>query len=210
MELFLDIETVPCQRADIREELARSIKAPATYKKPESIAEWEEKEKPKAVEEAWLKTSFDGALGRIVCIGWAVNDSAVQSLAGDDEAEMLAEFFELNRTTRAPRLVGHNITQFDIPFIWKRCIVNNVKPPMWFPRNPKPWSDRVYDTMAQWDGKNNISMDKLARALGLPTKTGSGADVWPMYQEGRIADIRAYCETDVAVNRSIFQRMEFV
>lgn len=218
MELFIDIETVPCQAQGIREDLAASIKPPATYKKAESIAEWEATEKPKAVEEAWLKTSFDGALGQIVCIGWAAHGEKPQALVADDlsresEAEILRAFVQRFPTPTAgqrPRLVGHNIAMFDLPFMWKRFIVHGIKPPMWFPRNPKPWSDGVFDTMAQWDSKTNISMDRLAKCLGLPGKSGSGADVWPMAQEGRFSEIADYCKTDVCINRMIFERMTFM
>jgi hypothetical protein len=31
--IFLDIETIPCQRADIKADLLAAVKAPATYKK---------------------------------------------------------------------------------------------------------------------------------------------------------------------------------
>ena len=38
MILTLDIETVPAQRPDVRDEIAAGIKPPPTYRKPESIA----------------------------------------------------------------------------------------------------------------------------------------------------------------------------
>lgn len=220
--IYLDIETVPSQAPDIRAELARDIKPPGTLKKPESIAEWEAASKPGAVEEAYLKTSFDGGAGQIVCIGWAVDDGPAQSVTAPDlsaaqEAAMLAAWFATLRDISSgthhsrPVLVGHNHVAFDLPFLWKRAVVHGHKPPLWWPRDPKPWSDTVADTMVMWAGtKDRISMDKLCRILGLPGKGGhSGADVWPMVQAGKLDDVSAYCRADVERTRAMYHRLTF-
>ena len=222
MEIYFDIETIPGQRAGLREELAEDIKHPATMSKPETIAKWEKEDKPAAVEEAYLKTSFDGCMGQIVCIGWAVRGNEPASLFPRDlrvisEECLIAGFFERlesvhNTSGTRPILIGHNHIAFDIPFIWKRAIVHGIKPPIWFPRNPKPWAESVVDTMLLWDSTNRPgkSMDKICRALGIPGKGGvSGADVWPMAQRGEFAQIAEYCREDVERTRSMYRRMTF-
>ena len=187
---YFDIETIPAQDLQVRADIAAAIKPPATFKKPESIAEWLAENREKEAEAEWLKTSFDGGAGQIVCIGWAIDDDEplsveVTDLSRESEADMLGSFFRhLARAysthgTR-PVLIGHNHVGFDIPFIWKRAMVHNIKPPMWFPRNPKPWSDGVVDTMTLWDSQQRAggSMDRLCRILGIPGKGGfGGADV---------------------------------
>ena len=222
MEIYFDIETIPGQRAGLREELAEDIKHPATMSKPETIAKWEKEDKPAAVEEAYLKTSFDGGMGQIVCIGWAIGDGGpVASYVPDfdlvSEGCVIRAFFERlasfhNTSGTRPILVGHNHIAFDIPFIWKRAIVHGIKPPIWFPRNPKPWAESVVDTMLLWDSTNRPgkSMDKICRALGIPGKGDvSGADVWPMAQRGEFAQIAEYCRDDVDRTRSMYRRMTF-
>lgn len=222
MRIFFDIETIPGQRPGLRDELAASIKHPATMSKPETIAKWEKEEKPAAVEDAYLKTSFDGGAGQIICIAWAMDDKPVEytfggNLEASTEAGLLSCFLggldKLHRThgTR-PVLIGHNHIAFDIPFIWKRAIVHNIKPPFWFPRNPKPWAESVEDTMLLWDATQRAggSMDKICRALGIPGKDGvSGADVWPMAQRGEFQKIADYCAADVERTRQIYKRMTF-
>jgi 3'-5' exonuclease len=238
--IYFDIETIPAQRdthvAAIRAEMdadrataLQLVKAPSNYKDPEKIAAYIEAERERInadheafVQAAILKTGLDGSFGQIVCIGWAFDDGETQSLqAGglslDDEASLIADWFAAlsaahvgNSGTR-PVLVGHNHAAFDIPFVWKRAIVHGIKPPFWFPRDPKPWSDVLFDTMTQWAGaRERISLDRLCRALGITGKDDfTGADVWPAVQAGRINDVASYCRGDVERTRAIHRRMSF-
>jgi len=222
MNITFDIETVPDQRPGALEEYAAAVAAPATHKKPETIAAWLAEHRAAEAQSAWLKTSFDGGVGQVVCIGWAANDEPPTSLqVGDltrhEEVEMLAEFFDAmallyrNSGTK-PVLIGHNHIAFDLPFLRKRCIVSQVKPCFWWPNAPKPWSDAVADTMLLWDAteRKGASIDRICRLLGIPGKEGmSGADVWPAVQEGRIDDVAAYCRGDVERTRAMFKRMTF-
>ena len=76
--VYLDIETIPCQSPEYREEVRANITAPAQYKKPESIAEWIEKNGDAAADEIVAKTSFDPAHGHICTIGFAIGDGEVR------------------------------------------------------------------------------------------------------------------------------------
>jgi predicted PolB exonuclease-like 3'-5' exonuclease len=221
--IYIDIETIPGQHGWVREEVARMVKPPATLKKAESIAAWEQNERAGAVEEAWLKTSFDGTYGQIVCISYAVDDHdttglVVTNLSAADEASLLDNFWSDMRDVHSgtshmkPIIVGHNLAAFDLPFLWRRSVVNGIKPPLWWPRNPKPWSDAIYDTMLQWAGdRGQIGLDRLCRALGLAGKEGgpTGADVWPMAQAGKFSEIAEYCRSDVSRTRALHKRMTF-
>lgn len=220
--LYLDIEAIPSQQPGILDEFAAEVKAPATYKKADSIAAWMAENRQAEAEAAWLKTSFDGGMGQIVCIGWAVNDDAPQHMVVADlslaqERSMLRDWYGVlhglhSTSGQRPLIVGHNHIAFDLPFLWKRSIVHSTRPPMWFPRDPKPWGEAAFDTMLQWAGaRDRISMDKLCRVLGIAGKGDgpTGADVWPMVQAGRLAEVAAYCCDDVARTRSIYKRLTF-
>tara|TARA_R100000365_G_C2745974_1_gene75046 strand:- start:1725 stop:2408 length:684 start_codon:yes stop_codon:yes gene_type:complete len=214
--LYLDIETIPSQDTAVHERIAATITPPGTLKKPESIAEWEAEKKPAAVKEAIAKTSFDGALGHICCIGWAVGDQepkAVDIGNVDNEKRML-EFFvnaihAQSRQLVTPTVVGHNVVDFDIRFIWQRAIILGVRLPGWFPRDPKPWGDDTFDTMTAFAGaRNRISMDNLCRALGIPGKGEvDGSMVAGMWERGEFAQIAHYCREDVERTRAIHKRM---
>jgi hypothetical protein len=225
VNIVLDIETIPVQRDDLRADLAAAVKPPATLKKAESIAAWQKDERPTAEAEAVARSSFDGAYGQVCCIGWAIDDEPPQSLVVDnlsaeEEGRILASWFTAIRAAhnlsgtagRRPTFIGFNHISFDLPFLWKRAVVHNVKPPIWWPNDAKPWSDHVYDCMVAWAGpKDRISMDRLCKVLGIPGKSGvSGADVWPMAQEGQWSEIAAYCRDDVARTRAIHRRLAFV
>ena len=80
MHLYLDIETIPGQRPGLRDEIAAKILPPGNYKKPETIAAWETDEKPALVEEAFRKTSFDGGVGHVVSIAYAIENGEVDGI----------------------------------------------------------------------------------------------------------------------------------
>lgn len=223
MNVFIDIETIPCQLPGYLEQLAAEVTAPATYKKAESIEAWLAENRMTVALEQYLKTSFDGGLGQIVCISWATEQGDTNALQVTDlspraERAMLEVFLDdiqalrEQHNMRVPRWIGHNVAGFDLPFIWKRCVVLGLKCPAWLPAHPKPWGAEVYDTMVEWAGpKDRISLDKLCRILGIPGKDGmTGADVWPAVQTGRLDEVTEYCRADVERVRAVYRRMNFV
>ena len=219
--IYFDIETIPSQLPGVLDEFKAAVTAPGTYKKPESIAEWLRENRDSEGEAAWLKTSFDGGMGHVVCIGLAVDDGPAVSYAvsptgygtREEETRVLQDFFSHLTDAGRSVLVGHNIIGFDLPFLWKRCMVLGVKPPLWFPRNPSKYSsEMVRDTMNLWDMEQRAggSMDRICRLLGIPGKGDvSGADVWPMVKAGDVEAVAAYCRGDVERTRAMFKRMTF-
>ena len=217
---YFDIETIPAQDPAVRAELAAAVTAPAAYKKPESIAEWLKENREAEADAAWLKTSFDGGVGHVVCIAYAIADNSptvlVQpELSRANEAATLEAFFRDLSAAGHVQLVGHNIVGFDIPFLWKRAMLLGVQPPFNFPRNPKPWSEHVADTMLLWDANQRAggSMDRICRLMGIPGKGEfGGADVWPTIRDEGIAGlskIAEYCRGDVERTRQMHRRMVF-
>lgn len=214
---YFDIETLPAQDPEVRADIAASIKPPATYKKPESIAEWLAENRDKEAEAEWLKTSFDGGVGHVFCIAYAFGDEDPRvllqpQLSRANEAAVLEVFFRDLAEAGHVQLVGHNVIGFDIPFLWKRAMVLGVRPPYNFPRNPKPWAENVSDTMLLWDATQRAggSMDRLCKLLGIPGKGDfGGADVWPAIQRGEFDRVAEYCKGDVERTRAMFKRMTF-
>ncbi len=180
-------------------------------------------------EDEHRKTSLDGNFGRLLCIGFTRefsdgrklehgcfgwNDRTQSFDAG--EAVLLTEFWEMMRGFNRFKdtIVGHNIIDFDLPFILKRSIINGVRPTVDFcfaryQRQP------IFDTMREWDCwsfKNWTSLDKLAVVLALPSpKNGeiTGANLYEAYLEGRHREIYEYCMRDVKTTRNVYRRMNF-
>ena len=102
MNTFIDIETIPKQpEAETKAEIAKTIKAPAQMKKPETIAAWHAGEgsyagvKSAVIDDTYRKTSFDGAQGEICSIAYAFecNEPIGWCQDGDvDEKTLLLEF----------------------------------------------------------------------------------------------------------------------
>jgi DNA polymerase elongation subunit (family B) len=217
MNLYLDIETIPSQSPEVHARIAETIKPPANYKKAETIAVWEQHEKPAAVKEVIAKTSFDGSVGHICCIGWAWELDGVQVAWMEDvgdERKLLADALASigNRldgiSWHQPVIVGHNVAGFDIRFIWQRAIVLGIPVPRWFPRDPKPWGNDVFDTMMAWDPKRFISMDNLSLSLGIDGKGDvDGSMVAGLWSNKEFQKLSDYCRSDVERTRKIHHRM---
>jgi hypothetical protein len=130
-----------------------------------------------------------------------------------DEARALGEFLSLmsDFDLECDEIVGHNIIGFDLPFIFQRCLVNNiaVRPPV----NLAEYNVRgVFDTMRGWwlGGRNRVGLDDIAWALGLESSKTSeveGSKVFELYQAGKLAEIREYNLNDVRVTRKVYERL---
>lgn len=224
MNLYLDIETIPTSNPDVIAYLKANIKPPATYKKPESIAEWHETHGKQALDEAIHATGLDAAYGSVFCISWAIDNGSVNTLStvGASEYAVLNGFFNCLPTTHAewscvlpqPTLIGHNVAGFDLTFLAQRAMILGVKPPAWFVKltEAKPWDDCIYDTMLKWAGnsKKNPSLDKLCRAFGLPAKGDfDGSMVADAVANGEYQKVIEYCESDVESVRAVHKRMTY-
>lgn len=215
MDLTLDVETIGTEDPLIIAEIAAAITAPKTMTKWETIEKWTLEDKPALVEAAIHKTGFDGGQGRIICIGYAFDDDNPQSITGENEAVMIESFYDeinaYNRNKSMLTVVGHNVAAFDLPFLWKRSVVNRIHPCSVIPFKAKPWSDHIADTMLLWDSNfaNRVSLDKLCRILGVQSSKEKmrGADVWAYYKAGRISEIAEYCMEDVEATRTCYRRM---
>ncbi len=232
MNIYLDIETIPGQAPGIKEILAERVTPPGNYKKAETIAAWEANEKPALVEEAWLKTSFDGAFGHIAVASIAIGEEAPLTFYGADwpnnEREILLNLFNAIETAGGRELsggtrqtgklvfVGHNVLNFDLRFIFQRAVMLGIRPPASIPFDAKPWGSEVFDTMTAWAGvRGTVSLDKLCKVFGIASKGSEiedeidGSKVWEFVKSGRIDDVAKYCAGDVERVRQIHKRLTF-
>ena len=207
--LFLDIETVP---------------KVADFKNLDAYEQelWEEKKgKHKNEEDTAAGFYFNNAgifaeFGKIICIsvGYATETGMFQefelkSFYGDNEVQLLTDFnaflHQQLKKKKNLSLCGHNIREFDVPYICRRLLINNLKLPDYFEnlQTKKPWEAGLLDSMDFWkfgDFKNYISLKLLAFCLGIPSPKDdiSGKDVGKVYwQEHGLDRIKNYCQKDV-------------
>ncbi len=211
--LFLDIETIPAPEE--KRDALRTLLEKKLEKKRVRQEETGEEVTALFTEEDFeqfvLGTSFDGAFGRIVCIGHALNAEPVDAFAGD-ERMILEDFWK--KAERVQRFVGHNIIDFDMRFIYQRSIILGVRPSqdLSFARYR---STPMYDTMKEWSkwGQGMIGLETLAVALDIPSPKDGGIDgsqVFSFYQAGKVAEIVEYCKRDVETTRAVYERMVFM
>ncbi|KKQ60332.1 MAG: hypothetical protein US82_C0038G0001, partial [Parcubacteria group bacterium GW2011_GWC1_38_22] len=171
------------------------------------------------------KTNFDGGFGRVLCIGYAVDDEAPKNFYNENnEKETLRQFWELvsaisvePRNSQYPdygvQFVGHNVMDFDLRFIYQRSIVLGVRPS--YEINFARYRNYpVYDTMKEWVkwANSSVGLDYLAYALDVPSsKTGGvdGSQVADFFTQGKVDEILEYCKRDVETTRAIYRRMTF-
>jgi DNA polymerase elongation subunit (family B) len=205
--LFLDIETVP--------------NYPGYDSAPESWQQlWNKKadtlrrNENETSETLYTRAGIYAEFGKIICISvgflsWTDGQQSfrMKSFAGNDEKLLLTEFGALLRKHYGKpehRLCGHNIKEFDIPFIARRMIINGVPlPSMIDVAGKKPWEVQHLDTMELWkfgDYKSYTSLNLLAAALGIPTPKDDidGSMVaYVYYEEKNLPRIVTYCQKDV-------------
>ena len=93
-------------------------------------------------EETWkMRGGIMAEFGKIVCIstGYFYEDEnrnscfKIKSIYGDDETQLLKDFTELcdkfYKHNKNFNFGGHNIREFDIPYICRRILINNLPLP---------------------------------------------------------------------------------
>lgn len=202
--ITLDIETLPTEDPDVIKYLTDNLTAPGNYKDPVKIAEYIENNKDEVIR----KTSLSGLFGRVYCLGCAVDDDDPMVMTGD-EKEILLQYREIHMQNREIRLIGHNINQFDIPFICQRMMINNIKPIYRY--DEKAWNRNVVDTMEMiaFGTRNMISLQNLCLALGVqsPKNDLDGSKVYDYYLAGRHQEVYEYCSQDVVATRECYKRL---
>jgi predicted PolB exonuclease-like 3'-5' exonuclease len=139
-----------------------------------------------------------------------------------DEQDLLQRFFSgIERYT--PRLVSWNGGGFDLPVIHYRSLLYPIDAAHYWETGQNDTSFRynnylsryherhtdLMDVLAGYQPRASAPLDEIAGLCGFPGKMGmSGARVWDAYQQGRITDIRDYCETDVLNTYLVFLNFE--
>ncbi|NPA33463.1 MAG: 3'-5' exonuclease [Chlorobi bacterium] len=241
--IFLDIETVPAiypyENLDQR---MRDL--------------WHKKSKNK---KEYSESAIFPEFGKVVVISLGVfvkhpDDDSLSfrtiSFGSDDESLLLTVFKKMieygsfgnlwskwESSTAWKKLVkdalyfmGHNIKEFDIPFLARRMIVNNI--PLPAPLRLfglKSWDVmHLIDSLELWklgDQRSFITLELLASILGIPSpkESLSGSEVYKYYYgvyntlDGRevivgrtkedIKAILTYCQGDVVTVAQIFRRL---
>ncbi|MBF0248545.1 MAG: 3'-5' exonuclease [Alphaproteobacteria bacterium] len=135
------------------------------------------------------------------------------------ERDLVAGFYQWV-DKKHPRLVSYNGRGFDLPVLRHRAMVHGVT------------AHAYHDTSNKWDNytsryaqdlhcdllealtdfgaaSRGLKLNEVCAVLGFPGKFGvDGSQVAPMFDEGRVGEIRDYCETDVLNTYLVYLRYQ--
>ncbi len=212
--LFIDIETVPEEQnfISLDDEMKQLWEHKTQYQRKDDFSP----------EDFYDRAGIWAEFGRIVCIsaGFFINKGDIRNFRVTSffgtEKKILTDFSNLldnhfNQPQHA--LCGHNAKEFDIPFIARRMIINQIAIPQKLNLfGKKPWEIPHLDTLELWkfgDFKHFTSLKLLTKILGIPSSKGDidGSQVANVYYiEKDIDRIINYCEKDVIAVAQIFLR----
>lgn len=174
-----------------------------------------------------MRAAILAEFAKVVCIsfgyfkkesnsGWQLR---IKSLYSENEKEILEQFNatlkQLHSSNHQWFFAGHNIKEFDVPFLSRRMLVNNISIPSYIDfQNMKPWETPMLDTLHLWrfgDYKHYTSLKLLAAVLGIPSPKDDidGSQVGHVYwKEKNLERIAIYCEKDVATVANIMLRFK--
>jgi predicted PolB exonuclease-like 3'-5' exonuclease len=203
--VYFDIETGPAENAT---DFEPQFEAPKNIKDPAKI------EAALAEKRAdWLdRLALSAVTGQVLAVGMVIGDGEITTLASDDERTLLLQLWmDLHNLPSQGdhRLVGWNLTGFDLPFLLRRSWVHNIPVPEWIFYSSRRLSDFHIDLMRVWCGENpqdRISLDTVSRLFGVGKKSGSGKDFAKLWKEDWQAAL-AYLHQDVELTRAVARRM---
>jgi predicted PolB exonuclease-like 3'-5' exonuclease len=168
-------------------------------------------------------------LHRVAAISCVFRDDEgfrVRSLGNLDDAEpkLIQDFYRIvERYT--PQLVSWNGGGFDLPVLNYRALIHGINAARFWEMGDEDrdfkWNNYLsryhtrhldlMDHLAMYTGRANAPLDDLAKLCGFPGKMGvDGSQVWSLYQEGRLQEIRDYCETDVVNTDLVYCRYQLL
>jgi len=221
--LFLDIETVP-EKATY-DELSDDFKHLWKLKSKFILKKYDEEVTEEEAIACYDRAGIYAEFGKIIAIsvGFVIRDPETQkmgirlkSFANRDESVLLHEFVGLvNKHYINPNkhyFCGHNIREFDIPYICRRLLINQIKLPKLLDiSGKKPWETKYFlDTLEMWkfgDYKNYTSLKLLAAVFGFPSPKDDidGSDVGRVFwEDDDLERIATYCEKDVLATVQLF------
>ena len=207
------------------------------YKHDAAVAAYEQETREAAIAYANAardRAPLDPTTGSIVAIGYLgvtagaepkIRIDGVGDMGSADpmaaqsprtERDLLVSFWQMFQKALASNrtLVGHNILEFDMPFIARRSWILDVGVPLAATSKNSPLiADlmKIWLCGARW-GSVEANLNHIAKMLGVGEKNGNGADfarLWHGAPEER-QQARAYLVNDLTMTYHVARRMGVV
>ena len=173
------------------------------------------------------KAGIFAEFSSVICISvgfFTINKKGIENLRvrsfyGENEKSILKSFRKLlNEYFNKPKqnfLCGHNLREFDIPFLCRRMLINGMElPDLLKISGKKPWQiNHLLDILDLWrfgDYKHYISLSLLASVFNIPSPKGDmdGSMIHDVFwKEKDFKRIVHYCEKDVGTVAQLLLRL---
>jgi hypothetical protein len=223
MNLYIDTETIPTQRDDLKAYIfAKQAMKAAQDPEPDPV------KARNAAQAAYRDTSLSSTMGELAVVSIAIDDNEPITFTRrwpftiETERELVdAVATELRgtlETVGARRNLRHIVAHkadFDRTMLRTRAMVHGVKLPHEIHAlGLKPWDSAWFCThdALKLDYRDHVSLDSacLAFGVGLPKGDIDGSKVWEAIQAGRLDQVAAYCADDVRRVRAIYRAITAV
>lgn len=132
------------------------------------------------------------------------------------EKELIQGFFQYLSNMRA-RIVSFNGRTFDMPVLKYRAMRHGISARWLFKTGDKwngynnryssDWHCDLLEVLSDFGASSRVKMNEVCAMLGLPGKIGiDGSQVETMFNDGKLKEIRDYCEIDVINTYLIYLR----
>jgi predicted PolB exonuclease-like 3'-5' exonuclease len=161
----------------------------------------------------------------ISCVFRSAEGLKIHSFVDRDnasEGKVIQNFFK-SVEQKTPQLVSWNGGGFDLPVLHYRGLRHGVVASKYWDmgeddRDHK-WNNYIsryhmrhldlMDLLALYQPKNNAPLDAMAKLCGFPGKLGmDGSQVYRAFLDGKLDEIRRYCETDVMNTYLLYCRFQ--
>ncbi|HYF42596.1 MAG TPA: 3'-5' exonuclease [Ramlibacter sp.] len=216
--LVFDIESIP----DVAG--LRALRgAPADASDADVYAAWCEERKEKG--QGDFMPHYLQRVLVISCVFRNAEGLRVHSFVDRDnasEAKVIQTFFNTIEK-HVPQLVSWNGGGFDLPVLHYRGLRHGVVADKYWDLGDDDrefkWNNYIsryhmrhldlMDLLAMYQPRANAPLDAMAKLCGFPGKLGmDGSQVYPAFLEGKLDDIRRYCETDVMNTYLLYCRFQ--
>lgn len=164
---------------------------------------------------------------KVACISYVYRSNEVLKIGSigqvaDPEIELVRKFFEIIER-KTPQIISWNGKGFDAPVLQYRSLLHGIVAPKYWDQGENNRENKWNNYLGKYHSQHldlmdligsyqaKAPLDIISKMLGAPGKSGfDGKNVWDAWRQGKLADIRHYCETDVVNTYLVFARFQYI
>ena len=219
---YFDCEWVPLTETLEELQIVNSRLYDAFLHKAEKINDLARQDGKEYVEPKILyknKSHMYPELCQIICVSYGYFNLGVfeiKSIYGSDEYKLLNSVATLFNMVdvKGFTLAGAAILRYDMPWLSKRMMINNIIPPKNLNMyGKKPWEITVFDLPEVWGqgckSESYTTLELICAALDIEGSKDdlTGFTVFQAFLNGELERIKNYCEKDVLVTSKCINKL---